>query len=185
MILQCTLAAPLIRFHHYFGLGPQQACAMLKCKTICSPFALTQFAFPFGKADWSLICSKDSGGSWYSRLLERLLLLFFPSFIFDDPDDLSEGAVLVFGENASVRGINKGDRLAVVPESWTRRKCYPDEEVANKQVYCLFFYLALLPNSSCSWVQQGPNRTRRGSSICSWYRSSEIKAVYLEDKGME
>lgn len=134
MTLQCTLAAPLIRFLHYFGLHPQQACAVLKCKAACSPLALTQFAFPFGNADWSLICSKDSGGSWYSRLLERLLLLFFPSFIFDDPDDLSEGAALVLAENASVRGINKGDRLAVVPEPWTLRDCYPDEEVAEKKV---------------------------------------------------
>ncbi len=27
------------------------------------PLALTQFAFRFGRADWSLMCSIDSGGS--------------------------------------------------------------------------------------------------------------------------
>jgi hypothetical protein len=31
---------------------------------ICPPFALTHCEFKFGRADWSLICSKDSGGSW-------------------------------------------------------------------------------------------------------------------------
>jgi hypothetical protein len=31
---------------------------------IYSPFALTHCEFKFGRADWSLICSKDSGGSW-------------------------------------------------------------------------------------------------------------------------
>ena len=40
------------------------------------PLALTQFAFKFGRAAWSLICSNDSGGSVYMRLLERLLRPF-------------------------------------------------------------------------------------------------------------
>ena len=79
-----------------------------------SPFALTQSAFTFGNADWSLMCSIDSGGSWYIRLLERLLLLFLPSFIFFSPADLSEGAGLVLGVKASVRGTSREDRFAVL-----------------------------------------------------------------------
>ena len=60
------------------------------------------------------MCSIDSGGSWYSRLLERLLLLaFFPSFIFGSPGILREGADLVLGVKASVRGTSRGDTMAV------------------------------------------------------------------------
>ena len=55
----------------------------------------------------------DSGGSWYIRLLERLLLLFLPSFIFFSPDDPNEGAGLVLGVKASVRGTSREDRFAV------------------------------------------------------------------------
>ena len=47
------------------------------------------------------------------RLLERLLLLFLPSFIFVSAD-LSEGAGLVLGVKASVRGTSREDRLAVL-----------------------------------------------------------------------
>ena len=60
------------------------------------------------------MCSIDSGGSWYMRLLERLLLLFLPSFILVSADDLSEGAGLVLGVKASVRGTSREDRFAVL-----------------------------------------------------------------------
>lgn len=36
-----------------------------------APFAFTHSAFRFGSAAWSLNCSRLSGGSVYTRLLER------------------------------------------------------------------------------------------------------------------
>ena len=47
-------------------------------------------------------------------LLERLLRLFLPSFIFVSPGDLSEGGGLVLGAKASVRGTSREDRFAVL-----------------------------------------------------------------------
>jgi hypothetical protein len=55
---------------HYFSLWVRR---------VHSPFAFTHSAFRFGSADWSLSCSKDSGGSVYTKLLERLLLTFAAS----------------------------------------------------------------------------------------------------------
>jgi len=37
-----------------------------------------------------------------------------PSFIFEAAGDLNEGAALVLGEKASVRGTIKGDTMAVL-----------------------------------------------------------------------
>ena len=48
-------------------------------------------------------------------LLERLLLLRFPSFIFAALETVRwGGAGLVLGENASVRGRSMGDSLTVL-----------------------------------------------------------------------
>ncbi len=63
-------------------------------------------------------------------LLERRLLLFFPSFIFLSPDDLSEGAGLVLGVKASVRGTSREDRFAVFPLfEWSAWKAYERKRI--------------------------------------------------------
>jgi hypothetical protein len=60
-----------------------QRCIQALCppetRRVHLPFAFTHSAFRFGRADWSLSCSKDSGGSVYTKLLERLLLTFAAS----------------------------------------------------------------------------------------------------------
>jgi len=76
------------------------------------PFELTQFAFKFGRAAWSLICSIVSGGSWYSKLLDLLLRPVFSAMVWYGP--LGRGG-LELVSYLTVRGRNIGeDSLAAV-----------------------------------------------------------------------
>ena len=60
------------------------------------------------------MCSIDSGGSWYRRLLERRLRPFLPSFMVGLPvGSLRWDAWLVLGAKDTVRGMIRGDSLAV------------------------------------------------------------------------
>jgi len=82
-----------------------------------APLAFTQSAFRFGNADWSLKCSTDSGGSWYIKLLDLRLLpcLVSPMFLSVlSADDLLMGAGLVLAAKDRVRGMIRGDSLAVL-----------------------------------------------------------------------
>jgi hypothetical protein len=58
---------------------------------------LTHCEFRLGKADWSDICSRDSGGSWYIILLERLLLPVFVVLMVGWYEEGSDGASLASG----------------------------------------------------------------------------------------
>ena len=74
-------------------------------------------------------------------LLERLLLLFLPSFIFVSPDDLSGGG-LVLGAKASVRGTSREDRFAVLLGvvwlyGWCD-KCSGVKGISSGQNVCLY-----------------------------------------------
>jgi hypothetical protein len=48
-------------------------CAEVRSRQGYKPFALTHSELRLGRAAWSLMCSSDSGGSVYIRLLDRLL----------------------------------------------------------------------------------------------------------------
>lgn len=72
-----------------------------------------------GKTAWSLICSADSGGSTYNKLLDRRRR---PPRLFSmsrSADNCGGGGGFVFEVNETerlVRGISKGDSLAVLEE---------------------------------------------------------------------
>lgn len=76
-----------------------------------SPFAFTHSALRLGRADWSLSCSKDSGGSVYTRLLERLLFTFAAS----------KGILLDEGRSSRGRGspakLRRVERLMIRDDS--------------------------------------------------------------------
>ena len=63
----------------------------------------------------------DSGGSWYSRLLDLRLLVFLPSFIAASLGRLRDGADLVLAAKERVRGRSREDSLAVL-----QAYCSPD-----------------------------------------------------------
>ena len=71
------------------------------------------------------------------RLLERLLLLFLPSFIFVSLDDVREGAGLVLGVKASVRGTSREDRFAVLLEFIRLVRQVLGRERNKKRTECL------------------------------------------------
>lgn len=53
-------------------------------------------------------------GSWYIKLLERLLLPFLPSFIAESADRLRGCAALVLAAKDKVRGTIREDSFAVL-----------------------------------------------------------------------
>jgi hypothetical protein len=80
-----------------------------------APFAFTHVAFKFGSADWSLSCSNDSGGSVYTRELERLLRASLTSSgIVDDDGPRWRGRWSAAKLSRGVRLRMMGDSLAVV-----------------------------------------------------------------------
>lgn len=79
-----------------------------------SPLALTQSAFRLGNTDWSFICSIDSVGSWYIKLLERRLLPFLPSFMIESVEFLRGGGALVLAAKDNVGESSREDRFAVL-----------------------------------------------------------------------
>lgn len=89
---------------------------------INAPFALTHSEFRLGKTDWSLICSSDSGGSVYIKLLDLLRLL---SALNVSKFVLSEECILTLGgwltspakvRRSPVGWRSKEDSLAVLME---------------------------------------------------------------------
>jgi hypothetical protein len=83
-----------------------------------APFAFTHVAFKFGSADWSLSCSNDSGGSVYTRELERLLRASLTSSgIVDDDGPRWRGRWSAAKLSRGVRLRMMGDSLAVVTGS--------------------------------------------------------------------
>lgn len=127
------------------------ACRYFDWKQSDIPFALTQLALRLGSADWSLMCSIDSVGSWYIKLLERRLLPFLPSLITAFPDENFGGVKFVLAAKDKVRGRSRGDRLAVL-DKWGRgRKMKRQASVRSNWWYVSRILLVVKAAESERW----------------------------------